>query len=44
MNSAVTRDAVVLRFVDTIPFNVRRSLSFSFGIQPLSLLADDVFP
>jgi len=44
MSSAVTRDAVVLRFVDTIPFNVPRSLSLSFGIQPLFLLADDVFP
>ena len=29
---------------DTIPFNVWRPLPMSFGIQPLLLLVDDVFP
>jgi hypothetical protein len=44
LNSAVTFDAVVLWFLDTILFNVWWSLSLSFGFQPLFLSADDVYP
>jgi len=36
--------AVVLSFLDTILFNVRRSLSVSFGFRPLVLVAGDIFP
>jgi len=43
-NSAVTLDAVLLWFTDTISFNVRRSLSLSFCFQPPFLLVDDVLP
>jgi len=44
LSSGVTFAAVVLSFLDTILFNVRRSLSVSFGFRPLVLVADDVFP
>ena len=44
MGSAVTFAVTVLWFLDTILFNVQRSVSLSFGFRPLFLLADDVFP
>jgi hypothetical protein len=44
LSSAVTFAAAILWFLDTVLFNVWRSLSFSFGFRPLLLLADDVFP
>ena len=44
LSSAATFAAVVRWFLDTILFDVRRSLSLSFGFRTLLLLADDVFP
>jgi hypothetical protein len=44
LSSGVTFAAVVLSFLDTILFNVRRSLSASFGFRLLVLVSDDVFP
>ena len=44
LSSAVNFAAVVILFLGTILFNVWWSLSLSFDIQPLILLADDVFP
>jgi hypothetical protein len=44
LSSAATIAAVVLWLLDAILFNVRWSLSLSFGFQPLFLLADDIFP
>jgi hypothetical protein len=38
LSSAVSLAAVVLWFCDTILFNVWRSLSYSFGFQPLILI------
>jgi hypothetical protein len=43
MSSALTFAAIILWFLDIILFNIR-SLSPSFGFQPLFLLADDVQP
>ena len=40
----ILSSAVLLWFIDTILFNVWRSLSLSFGFWPLFLLADDVLP
>jgi hypothetical protein len=43
LSSAVTFAAVVVWFLDTFLFNVRQSLSLSFGFRPQFLLADGVF-
>ena len=43
LSSTVTFTAVVLWFLDTIPFEVRRSPSLSLGCRPLFLSADDVY-
>ena len=43
LSSVVTCAATVLWFLDTVVFNVWRSLAPSFGFRPLFLLADD-FP
>jgi len=40
--SAVNFAAVLVRFIDTVLFNVWQSISLSFGFRPLFLLADDV--
>ena len=39
LSSAVTYDAVVLWFLDTIFFNLQRSLSLYFGFRPLFSLS-----
>jgi hypothetical protein len=44
LSSAVTFDAVVLWFLDTVLFNVWWSFSLGFGFQTLFLSADDVYP
>jgi len=44
LSSAVTFAAGVLWFLDTILFNVQRSLPLCFGCRPLFLSADDVIP
>ena len=40
----ITFATVLPWFINTILFNVQRSLSLSFGLLPLFLLAEDVFP
>jgi hypothetical protein len=44
LSFAVTFSAEFLWFLDTVLFNVRRYLSFSFGFRPLFFLADYAFP
>jgi hypothetical protein len=44
LHSTVTFATVGIWFLYTTLFNVRRSLSLSFGFQTLFLLADNVFP
>jgi hypothetical protein len=41
---SVTCSAIFLRFFETIPLNVRRSLSVNVDFRPLFLLVDVVFP
>ena len=43
LSSAVTFATVVLSFLDVILFNVRQSLSLSFGFRPQVLVPDYVF-
>ena len=44
LSSPVTFVAVLLWFIDTIPFNVWQSFSLHFGFRPLFLSAEDVLP
>ena len=44
LSSAVTLAAVLIWLIDTILFKAPRSLSVSFGLQPLFLSADDILP